>query len=114
MSTGLPAMTIHRYLKWNKDTNNFGVNEFHKSSENLIIVDEMSMIDVNLFNALLKGIKSNVMLIMVGDVFQLPSVGPRKYSKMHNRIRKNYSNKTPYLPVFLQEASRNLKGNLKK
>jgi len=76
LSTGLPAMTIHRYLKWNKDTNSFGVNEFHKSGENLIIVDEMSMIDVNLFNALLKGIRSNVQLIMVGDVFQLPSVGP--------------------------------------
>ncbi len=76
MATTLPAMTIHRYLKWNKETNNFGVNEFHKSQENLIIVDEMSMIDVNLFNALLKGIKSNVQLIMVGDVFQLPSVGP--------------------------------------
>jgi len=76
MSTGLPAMTIHRYLKWNKDTNNFGVNIYHKAQENLIIVDEMSMIDVNLFNALLKGIKSNVQLIMVGDVFQLPSVGP--------------------------------------
>lgn len=76
MSTSLPAMTIHRYLKWNKDTNNFGINEFHKSQENLIIVDEMSMIDINLFSALLKGIKSNVQLIMVGDVFQLPSVGP--------------------------------------
>lgn len=76
MSTSLPAMTIHRYLKWNKDTNNFGVNEFHKSTENLIIVDEMSMIDINLFSALLKGIRSNVQLIMVGDVFQLPSVGP--------------------------------------
>lgn len=76
MATTMPAMTIHRYLKWNKDTNNFGVNEFHKSQENLIIVDEMSMIDINLFNALLKGIKSNVQLIMVGDVFQLPSVGP--------------------------------------
>ena len=75
LSTGLPAMTIHRYLKWNKDTNNFGVNEFHKTNENLIIVDEMSMIDINLFNALLKGIRSNVQLIMVGDVFQLPSVG---------------------------------------
>lgn len=75
MATTLPAMTIHRYLKWNKDTNNFGVNEYHKSQENLIIVDEMSMIDVNLFNALLKGIRSNVQLIMVGDVFQLPSVG---------------------------------------
>ena len=76
LSTGMPAMTIHRYLKWNKDTNNFGINEFHKTNENLIIVDEMSMIDVNLFAALLKGIKSNVQLIMVGDVFQLPSVGP--------------------------------------
>ena len=75
MATSLPAMTIHRYLKWNKDTNNFGVNEFHKTNENLIIVDEMSMIDINLFNALLKGIRSNVQLIMVGDVFQLPSVG---------------------------------------
>ncbi len=76
MSTGLPAMTIHRYLKWNKETNSFGINEFHKSSENLIIVDEMSMIDINLFDALLKGIKSSVKLILVGDVFQLPSVGP--------------------------------------
>ena len=75
-STGLPAMTIHRFLKWNKDNNNFGVNEYHKAQENLIIVDEMSMIDVSLFDALLKGIKSNVQLIMVGDVFQLPSVGP--------------------------------------
>ena len=75
-STGLPAMTIHRFLKWNKDTNNFGVNEHHKAQETLIIVDEMSMIDVSLFDALLKGIKSNVQLILVGDVFQLPSVGP--------------------------------------
>lgn len=75
-STGLPAMTIHRFLKWNKDTNNFGINEYHKAQENLIIVDEMSMIDVTLFDALLKGIKSNVQLILVGDVHQLPSVGP--------------------------------------
>ncbi len=75
-STGLPAMTIHRFLKWNKDTGNFGINEYHKTQENLIIVDEMSMIDIPLFNALLKGIKSNVTLIMVGDVHQLPSVGP--------------------------------------
>ena len=75
-STGLPAMTIHRFLKWNKDTNNFGINEYHKAKENLIIVDEMSMIDITLFDALLKGIKSNVQLIMVGDIDQLPSVGP--------------------------------------
>jgi len=75
MSTNLPAMTIHRYLKWNKDTNDFGVNEHNKNQHRLIIVDEVSMIDINLFNALLKGINSNIQLILVGDSFQLPSVG---------------------------------------
>lgn len=76
MSTGLPAMTIHRYLKWNKDTNDFAINEHNKNSHKLIIVDEVSMIDLSLFSALLKGIYSNVQLILVGDSFQLPSVGP--------------------------------------
>ena len=75
MSTGLPAMTIHRYLKWNKDTNDFGVGEYNKNNHKLIIVDEVSMIDINLFSALLKGINSNIQLILVGDSFQLPSVG---------------------------------------
>ncbi len=76
MSTGLPAKTIHRFLKWNKDTDSFSINEFHKTNENLVIVDEMSMIDINLFDALLKGIRNKVQLILVGDTFQLPSVGP--------------------------------------
>ncbi len=75
LSTGLPAMTIHRYLKWNKDTNDFGVNEHNKNLHHLIIVDEVSMIDISLFSALLKGINSNIQLILVGDSFQLPSVG---------------------------------------
>ena len=75
MSTGLPAMTIHRYLKWNKDTNDFGINEYNKNNHKLIIVDEVSMIDLSLFSALLKGIYSNVQLVLVGDSFQLPSVG---------------------------------------
>jgi len=75
MSTGLPAMTIHRYLKWNKDTNDFGVGEYNKNQHKLIIVDEVSMIDLHLFSALLKGINSNIQLILVGDSFQLPSVG---------------------------------------
>jgi len=75
MSTGLPAMTIHRYLKWNKDTNGFGVGEYNKNQHKLIIVDEVSMIDISLFSALLKGINSNIQLVLVGDSFQLPSVG---------------------------------------
>ncbi len=73
-STGLPASTIHRYLKWNKDLNAFGINENNKNFQKLIIVDEVSMIDSLLLSSLLKGLHSYVKLILVGDAFQLPSV----------------------------------------
>lgn len=75
MSTSLPAMTIHRYLKWNKDTNDFAVNETNKNRQKLIIVDETSMIDTHLFSSLLKGIEESAQIVLVGDTFQLPSVG---------------------------------------
>lgn len=76
MSTGLPASTIHRFLKWNKETNDFMINENNKNYQRLIIVDEVSMIDTSLFAALLKGLNSYIKLILVGDASQLPSVGP--------------------------------------
>lgn len=75
MSTGLPAMTIHRYLKWNKDNNEFQIKEHNKNTHRLIIVDEVSMIDTFLLYSLLKGIEKNIQIIFVGDTFQLPSVG---------------------------------------
>lgn len=75
-STGYPAYTIHRFLKWNKDTSEFMLNERNKSNVKIVIVDESSMIDTNLFYSLLKGLKSNVKMILVGDFNQLPSVGP--------------------------------------
>ena len=75
-STGLPAMTIHRYLKWNKEKNEFQINEYNKNYHKLIIVDETSMIDTYLFDSLLKGIGHNITLVLVGDANQLPSVGP--------------------------------------
>ena len=75
-STYLPASTIHRFLKWNKDTLEFMVNEDNTSDVELVIVGEVSMIDINLFDSLLKGLKRNVKLILVGDYDQLPSVGP--------------------------------------
>jgi len=75
-STHLPAMTIHRFLKWNKETGEFGVNEYNKDYSHLIIIDEVSMIDINLFHNLLKGLTNNIKLILVGDYNQLPSVGP--------------------------------------
>lgn len=74
-STNLPASTIHRYLKWNKDKNSFAVNEQNKNHQKLIIVDEVSMLDTYIFDSLLKGLDNNIQLVLVGDIFQLPSVG---------------------------------------
>lgn len=75
-STSLPASTIHRFLKWNKDNNKFAVNEYNPDYSKMIIVDEVSMIDISLFDSLLKGLTNDIQLILVGDYNQLPSVGP--------------------------------------
>jgi exodeoxyribonuclease V alpha subunit len=75
-STGLPASTIHRYLKWHKETDEFIYNEYNKTMQKLVIVDEASMVDILLFNSLLKALSKGVRLVLVGDSFQLPSVGP--------------------------------------
>ena len=74
-STNLPASTIHRFLKWNKESNKFGINEYHKSSVDFVIIDEFSMVDTYLFDSLLKGLRYDTKIILVGDYNQLPSVG---------------------------------------
>lgn len=71
-----PAYTIHKFLKWNKETESFSIDEYNKTYEDIIIVDEASMIDIFLFESLLKGLKSTVKLVLVGDSNQLPSIGP--------------------------------------
>lgn len=73
--TLLPALTIHRFLKWNKEGNYFQINENNKSGEKLIIIDEVSMLDTFILDALLKGITRDVKIIFIGDENQLPSVG---------------------------------------
>lgn len=75
-STGYGASTIHRFLKWNKENNNFAVNEYNPDFSKLIIVDEVSMIDILLLDNLFKGLTNNIQLVLVGDYNQLPSVGP--------------------------------------
>ena len=74
-SVSLPSQTIHRFLKWNKEQNKFGVNEHNKSKVKMVIIDEFSMVDTYLFNSLLKGLKYDTKIIIVGDYHQLPSVG---------------------------------------
>ncbi len=111
-TTGYGSSTIHRYLKWNKDNNTFGINEFNKTNEELIIVDETSMIDTVLFDSLLKGIRKNIKLVLVGDEHQLPSVSPGLIlndlinSNKFNHIKLNNiyrQSKNSYIPVLASE-----------
>lgn len=73
-TTGKIASTIHKYLGWDKETNTFEVDEYCPNPEKYVIVDEVSMIDTLLMEALLKGIRRDAKLILVGDYYQLPSV----------------------------------------
>ena len=75
-ATGMAASTIHSFLKWQKESNKFQVNEYHKSKVEFIIIDEASMVDTMLMASLLRGISANCKIVMVGDSYQLPSVGP--------------------------------------
>ena len=98
-STLMPAQTIHRFLKWNKETDNFQINEYNPSMQSLVIVDEVSMLDNHLFASLLSGLTSHIKLVLVGDVFQLPSVGSGQI--LNDLIE---TNKFPY--IFLKQIYR--------
>ncbi len=81
-ATGYEARTIHRMLELNGALGEGGRNvRFERNEENpleadVIIIDEMSMVDINLMQALLRAVMPGTRLVLVGDVDQLPSVGP--------------------------------------
>ena len=81
-ATGYESRTIHRMLELSGEVSGesraarFERNEGNPLEADVIIVDEMSMVDIFLFQALLKAVTVGTRLIMVGDVNQLPSVGP--------------------------------------
>lgn len=75
-STGLPASTIHRLLGWRGAGANFDHDEETPISARLVIIDEMSMVDIWLANHLLRSLSQPTQVIIVGDEDQLPSVGP--------------------------------------
>ena len=75
-ATGLEAKTIHRLLEFQPASGGFTRNEERPLQCDLLVVDETSMVDVQLMHKLLKAVPANAHLIFVGDVDQLPSVGP--------------------------------------
>lgn len=104
-ATGYEAQTIHRMLELTgaPDENmsaRFERNEMNSLEADVIIIDEMSMVDINLMNALLKAILPGTRLILVGDVNQLPSVGPGNVLK--DIIRSHCFNVVMLTKIFRQ------------
>jgi exodeoxyribonuclease V alpha subunit len=75
-STGVEAVTLHRLLEYQPQTGGFARSAAEPLAADLVIVDETSMVDVPLLRALLVAIRPSAQLVLVGDVDQLPSVGP--------------------------------------
>ncbi len=80
-ATGYEAQTVHRFLEVSGNPEDDSINGFQRNEENpletdVIIIDEVSMLDLPLMSALLKAVIPGTRLILVGDCNQLPSVGP--------------------------------------
>jgi exodeoxyribonuclease V alpha subunit len=75
-TTGRAARTIHRLLEFDPAQGGFVRQSDHPLDTDLLIVDEASMVDVALMNQLLRAVPSSACVVLVGDVDQLPSVGP--------------------------------------
>ena len=74
--TGMEAKTLHRLLETNPIKGGFSKNEDSPLACDLLIIDETSMVDVPLMHAVMKALPPTAALILVGDIDQLPSVGP--------------------------------------
>ena len=77
--TGSEAKTIHRLLEYNPQEGTFRRNSQNQIEADLVVVDEASMLDILLASALLKAVKPSTSVLMVGDVDQLPPVGPGNF-----------------------------------
>ena len=105
-TTGLEAKTIHRLLEVDPATGRFQRNEDRPLDCDLLIVDETSMVDVLLMYALLRALPKTSALIMVGDVDQLPSVGPG--NALRDLIDSGVVPVVRLTEVFRQAASSNI------
>ncbi|MDQ2694786.1 MAG: ATP-dependent RecD-like DNA helicase, partial [Pseudomonadota bacterium] len=75
-STGLTAKTLHRLLEFDPKTMGFKRTADHPLDADLVVMDEASMVDVTLMNQFLRAVPDRAAVLIVGDVDQLPSVGP--------------------------------------
>lgn len=115
-TTGIEAKTIHRMLGYipssYDDIGHFEYNEDNPLDTDVIIIDEMSMVDVVLFEKLLRGMKDNTRLVIVGDIDQLPSVG--EGNVLRDLINSKKIKYTKLVDIFRQSESSNIIVNAHK
>ncbi len=80
-TTNRNAATIHRLLKYKPETGKFFYNDYNKLTMDLLIIDETSMLDIILAHNLIKAVEPTSSIVFVGDIDQLPSVGPGNFLK---------------------------------
>jgi len=102
-TTGMEAETIHRLLEIDPATGKFTRNESNSLASGLLVVDETSMVDVLLMHSLLRAIPHRSGLVLVGDVDQLPSVGPG--TVLHDLIESGIVPVVRLTEVFRQAAN---------
>ena len=114
-TTGFEARTVHRMLELNggaEGSGGFERDESNPLEANVIIVDEMSMVDSSLMYSLLKAISVGTRLILVGDVNQLPSVGPG--SVLRDIIQSHACNVVMLTKIFRQASTSDIIVNAHK
>lgn len=115
-ATGSPASTIHRLLSWefspNSDKYSFHYNEDNKLPGDAIIIDEFSMVDILLMEALIKALPIKMKIIFIGDADQLPSVGPGNV--LHDIIDSNSIPVVHLKEIFRQAQDSNIIMNAHK
>lgn len=114
-TTGFEARTVHRMLELNggmEGNAGFERNENNPLETDVIIIDEMSMVDISLMHSLLKAVAVGTRLILVGDVNQLPSVGPG--SVLRDIIRSHACNVVMLTKIFRQASTSDIIVNAHK
>src|SRR5262249_42955896 len=101
-TSSLEARTIHRLLEIDPATGRFTRNESNTLSCGLLVVDETSMVDVPLMHSLLRAVPNRAGVVLVGDVDQLPSVGPG--TMLHDLIESGVIPTVRLTEVFRQAA----------
>ena len=108
-TTGVAASTIHRLLEFSAEAGGFERDESNPLAVDMVVIDEASMLDLTLFDSLLRALPAPAHLLLVGDVDQLPSVGAGK--ALRDVIESGIASVTRLSQIFRQDDSSHIVSN---